>query len=120
MQRGHGWRHWCKIAVRSHFEVIETKIVIIALERYTVCSDPKCNDQALYPGGFFEDEITQFLRDRYWASNVLVVPKPWEKMLSERRVMISPEVLEGVVPGGDDAFRVAQALGQRAEAVRRT
>lgn len=34
--------------------------------------------------------------------------------------MISPEMLEGVIPRRDDTFCIAQALGQRAEAVRRS
>ena len=120
MKRSNGLSHWGQIGICSHLEVIETKIVVIALESHPVRSNPKRNDQTLNASSFFKDQITQCFIDSYWASDVLIVSESWQKVLTKSRIMISPEMLEGVVPRGDDAFRVALTLGQRTEAVRRT
>jgi hypothetical protein len=63
VKRSDGLSHWSQIGICSHLEVIETKIVVIALERHSVRGNPKCNDQTLNASSFFEDEITQFFSD---------------------------------------------------------
>lgn len=118
VQRGHRLGHGREIRVRGDLEIIEAKVVVAALEGHPVRSNPECNDQTLHASGPFEDEITQLARDRDGSSDELVVPEPRKKMLPEGGIMVSPEVLERVVPRCDDAFGIAQAFGQGAEAIR--